>query len=363
MKVLHILNELKPSGAETMLFVGAEYFKKEKIESHILATGVNEGVYASQLRLAGYVIHHIPFRASLGFLRNLVRMMRNLNFSVIHIHSERANFWIGLACILARPKKIIRTIHNVFAVAGWLRVKRKIQRRILSWGGVKHVAIGESVKNNEFEIFRNKTVIVPNWYNSMVYERCTSTRKLEIKGRLGIIFADRPIMISVGNCSVVKNHEAIIHAMAEIDEAQRPYYIHVGTEDVEGSERRLVSNFGLEEDVLFVGAVQNVVEYLWVADIFIMPSLNEGFSIAALEAIATGLLCVVSDVVGLKDLKKDFPGLIFMKSTNYQGVKAGVMDACERLRGGNLYNNDPEICKKKYSPECGVMGYIDLYKS
>ena len=60
---------------------------------------------------------------------------------------------------------------------------------------------------------------------------------------------------------------------------------------------RLSRDYGIGDSVHFIGAVDNVEDYMQAMDIFVFPSLKEGLGIAAIEAQATGLPCLVSDRV------------------------------------------------------------------
>ncbi len=68
MRILHVLNELRPSGAETMLRAAAASWRQHGFTGEILSTGEVAGAYADALRLAGYRIHHLPFAKSWRFL-------------------------------------------------------------------------------------------------------------------------------------------------------------------------------------------------------------------------------------------------------------------------------------------------------
>ena len=56
-------------------------------------------------------------------------------------------------------------------------------------------------------------------------------------------------------------------------------------------------NLDIEKDVIFTGMVNDISDYLQVMDIFVFPSLYEGFGMALLEAQASGLYCLASDKV------------------------------------------------------------------
>ena len=74
----------------------------------------------------------------------------------------------------------------------------------------------------------------------------------------------------------------------------------------DGGERQAVmahaSNLGISERVLFVGVVRDVERLFKRADVYVLPSLFEGFGISALEAAASGVPIVFADVPGLADM-------------------------------------------------------------
>lgn len=63
LKVLHVLNELRPSGAESMLYSAANMFKENNIDSSILSTGKDIGTFAHKLELVGFKIRTLNFVA------------------------------------------------------------------------------------------------------------------------------------------------------------------------------------------------------------------------------------------------------------------------------------------------------------
>ncbi len=104
------------------------------------------------------------------FFIDLYRLLKKENFDIIHIHSERANFWYSLISYIARIKKIVRTVHNVYKFKGYLRFKRKIQRLISSkLLKVKFISINNSVKQVEEEYFNNITILIKNWIDDSIF--------------------------------------------------------------------------------------------------------------------------------------------------------------------------------------------------
>jgi glycosyltransferase involved in cell wall biosynthesis len=360
-RVLHVLGELKPSGAETMLSVAGHRFSAQGVKADILSTGVVLGSYAPQLADAGYKFHHIPFSKSPRFLVDLYRLMRDGNYDVLHLHTERANFWIGLVALAVRPARVLRTIHNNFAFHGFLRLRRMVQRRILHRLGFIHVAISDSVAETESTFFGLKTRIVYDWYDNNHFVPPSKSERRQARANLNIV--NETVIVSVGNCSKIKNHTALIEAIARLPVELRPLYLHAGIEEEGQPERRLAEKLGVADRIRFLGPLSDVKPVLYAADLFIMPSLFEGLGIAAIEALATGLPALFADVLGLNDLRRFYNNLIYTSpDTNaiYTSLSKLLAES-NGLRSARAVDY-PKVSQEFFSIDKGVSGYMEIYR-
>lgn len=361
MKVLHVLNELKPSGAETMLCIAASSFSEKGVNAEVLSTGVQLGSYAPQFKKAGYKLHHLPFSHSPRFFFELYRLFRTEGYDAIHLHTERANFWIGLAALVAMPGRVLRTIHNNFEFTGNLRVRRMLQRRLLSILGVVHVSIGASVQNNEIKTFGLKTRRVPNWYDDTKFMQVSHAQYLQARIDLNLP-TDRSVIVTVGNCSDVKNHESLLRAIAMLPAELRPIYLHVGNEENDFPERTLSQELGVAENVIFFGPMTDIRTVLAASDVFVMPSLYEGFGIAAIEALASGLPAILTDVPGLRDFRDEYSGLRYAQ-TDAESIRDVLYELLKMHPEdrSTLAKNYSQISQQLYGIENGVSGYFKIY--
>ncbi len=364
LRVLHILGELKPSGAECMLKVAASEFESLGIANEILSTGSERiGSYAAMMQAVGYEVHYVPFSKSFRFFFHVFKLMQARQYDVIHIHSERANFWFGLTATCARVPRVISTVHGTFAFRGWLRLRRMVFRRIQDRLGVIRVAIGPSVHETERKHFGSFTKIIPNWFDSERF--CPPTLgQREALRKLYSLTEDTFVIISVGNCSKIKNHKAIIQALALLPADFRVMYLHVGAEESDSSERALAVSLKVEVKVQFLGQMENPLPILQAADAYIMPSLSEGISIAALEAFAVGLPAILSDVSGLRDFAAQYPGIYYSEpvasSIADAILKLGKLDNQRRLA---LTRDYPRISREEFGVDKGVRQYAELYRA
>lgn len=361
-KVLHVLGELKPSGAESMFCVAAPLFCAEGVNAEIVATGPNLGIYAPELAKAGYKLHHIPFSKSLRFFISLYRLMRAGKYDVLHLHTEQAGFWIGLVALAVRPARVLHTIHSNFSFRGNLRLRRMIQRRILHILGVVHVAISPSVARTELMHFGLKTRLVPNWYDNNRFYSPSAAERNQARKSLDIA-SDETVLVSIGNCSEVKNHAALIKAVALLPAELRPLYLHAGIEEEGHPERRLAEQLGVAEHIRFLGPLTDVRPVLYAADLFAMPSFVEGFGIAAVEALATGLPAVFTDVPGLRDFRSAYEGLCYATPDSdalCSSLAVLLTESSEQRRARSI--DYPSISQQLFGIASGVSGYIQIYR-
>jgi len=324
-KVLHILNELRHSGAEVMLESAYLYFKRRGIDSHILSTGDQIGDYAAVLRNSGYKIHHIPFQKRLGFFVGVRKFLKREEFKAVHIHTERAFIWYVVLAKIANVPTVIRTFHNVFLFSSYLRWKRQFQRGLSrKLCCAVHAAISDSVLANEKERFNNDCVLIGNWTDVHKFRPPSELEKSETRQlyRLG---PDEFAVSIVGSCSSVKNHFAAFAAVKKANgilRGKRIVLLHVGAGSSLGEEELYVKHNGMEDYCRFIGTVDDVRPCLYAADAFLMTSSWEGLPIAAVEAMSTGLPTVLYNVYGLRDLLQDGRGGLLIDPCEDSLVKA-----------------------------------------
>ncbi len=335
MKILHMLNAIEFSGAEIMLKYAAPIFHKNGFSLHALSTGDAIGKYAKILKNSGYYLHHIPFEKSPKYFLDLYRFLRENKFDIVHIHPERAFFWHVLTVKKTGVKRIIRTIHSVFTLSGYLRFKRLIQRAIANKiFSVDFIAVSYSTAEVEKKIFFNKTILIPNWVDQNQFAPVRDEAEYrKLKEELGISSKDI-VIVSVGSCTEVKKHDAIITAMAEIfKETKNLIYLHIGEGPLQEHEKILAVKLGISSKIKFLGQIENVQKVLAASDIYVSASSYEGFGLSCLEAASCSIPSVVYNVEGLKDIVKDGEnGILVDPNSNAMATAVKELIRNEKLR-------------------------------
>jgi glycosyltransferase involved in cell wall biosynthesis len=362
LKILHILNELRFSGAETMLACAGPAFTAAGCESHILATGAAIGPFAPLLARQGYVVHHLPFTKTFSFFAQVRRLIANGGFDVVHIHSERAN---PIYALLAAPfARVVRTVHNTFMFNRWLRLRKLLERQLCRHLlNVTFIAPSQSVLNNERSRFLLSTHLCPNWYDDAHYRPPTPVERTEARSKLGFA-PDTVVTISVGSYMQFKNQDNILKALTKQREV---HHLHVGSNADTASGRSLAitaQQLGLSDRLHCAGESEEVRAYLWAADIFVMPSLWEGVGIAAIEAMATGLPAILSNRPGLADFRNLTPEIRYCEPD-----AAGIAEQIARLTAMPMEERRAiGTClhlamQQHFRIESGVRTYLAVYQA
>lgn len=118
------------------------------------------------------------------------------------------------------------------------------------------------------------------------------------RAELGIC-VDDIVLLSVGELNQNKNHEVIVRAISELNNDRIHYFIAgQGAKEKELVELATKLNVNLH----LLGYRTDIAELYNMADIFVFPSIREGLSVSLMEAMASGLPCVVSNIRGNVDL-------------------------------------------------------------
>jgi glycosyltransferase involved in cell wall biosynthesis len=133
-----------------------------------------------------------------------------------------------------------------------------------------------------------------------------------------------PVLVMIGRLSKEKGQVHAIHALKALHmrHKEMPHLVIVGggTPAMEKRLRQLVVQFGLHRYVHFTGPQFEIRHYLLQADGFVMTSLSETFSIAALEALSMGIPCAVTRIGGAAELLTDDESGILCDPGNIQSI-------------------------------------------
>ncbi|MFW3626315.1 glycosyltransferase family 4 protein [Aerococcus viridans] len=237
------------------------------------------------------------------------QLKKNINenkYDLIHCQSPVGGVLTRLAAI-NKKAKVIYTAHGFHFFKGaprknWL-IFYSLEKVLSYFTDILITINNEDYQRAKKEFHAKKTVYIPGvGINTEKFSQ-NNLPTTKIREELNIN-KDDFLLMSVGEINENKNHEIIIRALANIDERLIKFAI-IGI----GSEKErlelLSQSLEISDRILFLGYKNNVKDYLSVADAFVFPSKREGLGLAALEAMASGLPIVTSNVHGIKDYSEN----------------------------------------------------------
>lgn len=147
---------------------------------------------------------------------------------------------------------------------------------------------GSQIPRNKIDIFHYALDINRFQYNEEKRNRI----------RESLNTTDKFVIGNVGRMAYQKNHKFLVECFYEVQKREdKAILLLLGDGPLENEIRSQVKQYGIEEKVIFTGAVDNVEDYLQAMDVFAFPTRFEGLGIVLIEAQAAGLKCITSDMV------------------------------------------------------------------
>ena len=144
-------------------------------------------------------------------------------------------------------------------------------------------------KNSNFDIIYNAIELEKFKYS--IEKRCSLREKLKIP-------KDYFVVGHVGRFGYEKNHEFIVKMFNELLTSRpKSCLLLVGSGQKMDLIKKMVNDFGIQRNVIFMGQCNNMQAIYSAFDIFILPSLFEGQPLVGIEAQVSGLECLFSNNV------------------------------------------------------------------
>lgn len=248
-----------------------------------------------------------PFnKTNIKAYKQLKKLIQENNYKIIHCHTPVAGVLTRLAARKNKITTVIYTAHGFHFFKGapllnWL-IYYPVERFCARYTD-KLITINKEdyERAKQFKLRKNgKVYYVPGVgidLNKIENIKVDIKKK---KAELGIQ-ENTPVLLSVGELIKRKNHETVLKALRQIKDKNFVYLI-CGRGILMEHLQNLTKQLGLESKVKFLGFRKDIAEICKAADLFIFPSYQEGLPVALMEATATGLPVIASNVRGNRDL-------------------------------------------------------------
>lgn len=325
-------------------------------------TELNERVRFHEVEMMAYpLFEHQPY--TLALATKMAKVAETESLDLLHVHYAIPH---SISAILAReslrPNRylpVITTLHGTdITLVGADRSYLPITRYgIRQSDGV--TAISNYLKNATREIFQfDDITVIPNFVCQKDYVRHPVEQL-----RQTLAPAGEPLMVHVSNFRPVKRPVDCVEILARVlKSGVRTRLVMVG----DGSERTNAEHrarcLGIYEACSFVGKQPKIADYLSASDILLLPSEQESFGLAALEAMACEVPVVASRVGGVPEVVIDGESgfLSEVGDVEKMGRDAARLLADSDLRR-EMGKRARESAVSRYRTEIVIPQYIEFY--
>jgi glycosyltransferase involved in cell wall biosynthesis len=242
-----------------------------------------------------------------GAALELARLIRNQRVDILHAHMFQSSMFASPIGKLCRVPVTVETPHiREHWRSGWLKGNFVVDRTIGRM--VDHyIAVSEANARYLIEskgLPASKITVIHPGSDLRRFADVGAVRG-DLKARLGFAESD-PVLLVVGRLESQKGHRVLLEAMPEILRkfpATRLVCLSEGSLRPELEQR--TRHLGLDAAVHFVGYQPDVVEWLSLADVSVLPSFFEGLPLTAIESMAAGRPIVASAVDGTPEAVLD----------------------------------------------------------
>jgi glycosyltransferase involved in cell wall biosynthesis len=138
---------------------------------------------------------------------------------------------------------------------------------------------------------------------------------------------DAKLLITVATLKPQKGHRYLIDAARAIVQREpTAHLLFVGDGELRSVLEQQVDANGLAQHVHFLGSRRDVLELLLASDVFILPSLFEGLSVALLEAMASGIPVIATAVSGTTTVVNSDRVAMLVPPTDVDALAKAVID-------------------------------------
>ncbi len=325
-KVLQLITELDIGGAEKVLLSFIRKLNRDKYNV-IVAYMKGEGKLTEDFRNAGIRVFDLKMknRMNIRAIARLYRLLKREEITILHTHLIQADVCGFLAGKMAGVPVIISTKHNPdkfrkrFSICVWLD-------GIFSNHSDRVIAVSYAVKDFLIrweKIHKHKFTVI---HNGIDLEEFNIDADIpEKKKELGINLSSQ-VVGSVGRFDEQKGYMFFLEAIPKILESVPDVkFIFVGDGPLQSKLEKLSRKLKVNRNVIFTGIRRDIPEILSVMDIFVLPSIFEGFGIVLLEAMAMGRPVIASRVGGIPEIVAHGLTGVIVEPANPSGITSSVV--------------------------------------
>ena len=263
---------------------------------------LQKNIFFHQVEVESYpLFDYQPYSLALSTL--MVEITKTHQLDVVHVHYAIPHAYAAYFAkqILAEQGiklPVITTLHgtDITLVGQHPSYKSGVEFSINHSDFV--TAVSESLKKDTYKVFniQKEIHVIHNFIENQLYGQLKPCPKCNF------VEKDEKLLIHISNFREVKNVPDVVRVFHKVQQQIKSKLLLLGTGPDMEKVRELVHELGIQEKVIFLGKTRQINEILCMGDLFLLPSSQESFGLAALEAMASGLPVISSNAGGISEV-------------------------------------------------------------
>ncbi|WP_152206763.1 glycosyltransferase family 4 protein [Marinobacter changyiensis] len=358
--VLHVIDTTGPGGAETVFLALAEGCIKQGYRSIALIRGPGWVEQQLKQRSIPYYIRDCKGSLNLRFLFELFSIIRKEKVTHIQSHLLGSNVYTSIMGLFTRLP-VTATFHGHVDISPDERF-RNAKLALIKMGSKHVVSVTEDLKNTinhtTNSYCRLHPIVIPNGID---------LNELEKQPVHGLEKSDKPLILGcLGNIRPAKNYPLAIELVGLLKSKGINVRLRIagdGTKSGGIELIRKVKELGLQENVEFLGFIDDVPGFFGSIDVFMMTSSSEGHPLALTQALAAAKP-ILSTRNGVERVVPEH--LLFLADEHTAGSLFTALETLQKstqsTEGSERLVEGRKYVKDNYSEDVMRERYTNLYE-
>ncbi len=306
------------------------------------------------------VFQHSPYTLSLATTMSEVATRCGLD--ILHVHyaiPHAASAYLARQMVGPDRLKVVTTLHGTdITLVGQEPSFFPITRFLIEQSDAV-TAVSGFLKDETVRVFGvgQDIEVIPNFVDARVFAPLKQDALRERFAPGG-----EKLLMHVSNFRAVKNPEAVVDVFALVQRELSARLLLVGDGPEMADVRQKVDTAGLAAKVEFLGPVDNLEEVLPVADLLLLPSLHESFGLVALEAMACGVVPLVTSRGGAGEFIHDGINGYLREPDDIEGMAAAALQVLsDPTLQAQMIEEARRDATADFGASCVVRQYLELY--
>ena len=280
-------------------------------------------------------------------ISQIEQLVSEQHYDIVHCHTPIAAACTRIACRKARKNgtKVIYTAHGFHFYTGaplknWL-LFYPVEKLCSRWTDAL-ITINKEDYERAKKKFKIKTIeYIPGVGIDVGRFANDSTDKNAKRRELGIP-EDAYVLLSVGELNVNKNHQIVVKAVGELKD-KTLHYVIAGKGNQDKTLLNLAKEVGIENQFHLLGYRSDVPELYKMTDVYLLPSIREGLNVSVMEAMSSGLPCIVSDIRGNRDMIDEGKGGFLVDPLKQDSFETAILSIRKKHDEMSKYNAEKAV--------------------